>query len=99
MAAGIVHRDRDGLFSPGDIQRAKLVQAFEDAGISIDRLERAVADRQTNFDSIDPEIRPTVPIDFESVGSVELKGVAGPLALHRAVRRISPGESPPLMDG
>ncbi len=53
IAAGIVHRDPDGLFGPGDIQRAKLVGAFEGAGIAIDRLERAVADHQADFETVD----------------------------------------------
>ena len=52
-AFDIVKPGDDGLFGPGDIQRARLVEAFEGAGITVEQLGRAIADHQANFDSVD----------------------------------------------
>jgi adenylate cyclase len=53
VAYGIVKAGDDGLFGAGDIQRARLVEAFEGAGITIEQLGRAIADHQTNFESVE----------------------------------------------
>ena len=38
---GILDRDADGRFDPGDVHRVRLLEAFEDAGVPLDILEAA----------------------------------------------------------
>jgi adenylate cyclase len=35
---GVIERDRDGRFAPGDVHRVRLLAAFEDAGVPLDAL-------------------------------------------------------------
>jgi len=53
VAFDIVKPVDDGLFGQGDIQRARLVEAFEGAGITVEQLGGAIANHQANFDSVD----------------------------------------------
>ena len=52
VACGIVTTGADGLFGIGDVQRARLVEAFEGAGITPEQIGRAIADHQANLDDV-----------------------------------------------
>ena len=61
VACGIVEAGADGLFGAGDVQRARLVEAFEGAGITPEHIGRAIADHQANLDDVGSDLSRTIP--------------------------------------
>jgi len=51
--AGIVEPDADGMFRAGDIQRVRVAEACERAGIALDDMGRAVASGHLSFSFLD----------------------------------------------
>jgi len=53
VALGIlVPRDADGPFSPKDVHRVRLMQAFEDAGIDLEVIARGVASGKVSYENL-----------------------------------------------
>ncbi len=53
VAIGALKPADDGTFGRGDIIRSKLIEAFERAGISLDRIEQGIAERQMTLDYVE----------------------------------------------
>jgi len=48
----LVPRDADGPFSPKDVHRVRLMQAFEDAGIDLEVIARGVASGKVSYENL-----------------------------------------------
>lgn len=48
----LVPRDEDGPFSPQDVHRVRLMEAFEDAGIGLDLISKGIAKGKLSYENI-----------------------------------------------
>ena len=48
----LVSHDKDGPFTPKDVHRVRLMQAFEDAGIDLDLIARGVAAGKVSYENL-----------------------------------------------
>jgi adenylate cyclase len=53
VAIGALHPDTDGAFTSVDVQRARIVDAYEAGGIGLELLALAIARRWTTFDHVE----------------------------------------------
>jgi adenylate cyclase len=62
VTAGILPKDRDGRFTEGDIQRVRLVEALDQAGISLDLIARTIASGHLDFGFVDTALPTPSPL-------------------------------------
>src|SRR5919112_3958473 len=67
---GVLHPDGDGYFAPGDIQRVRIIDAFDSSGIDVDYIAHAVREGRMTFAFTDRIYPPASPPSGRTVGAL-----------------------------
>ena len=91
----LVSHDKDGPFTPKDVHRVRLMQAFEDAGIDLDLIARGVAAGKVSYENLGLDLpEPAALSQTAEELAVEVGALAGARRPTPARSSASPSRSP-----